>query len=156
MAPDKVMTNELVKLLRGGSAHAGLNDALKDLPANLRGQKIDRLPYTIWQLLEHIRIAQKDMLDFSSNENHVSPVWPDEYWPQEAAPADDDTWNHTISRIKKDLEEFIGLIRSGDIYKDFPHGDGQTLLREALQMADHNAYHIAEIIMMRRLFDAWK
>lgn len=151
----KILINELVKLLEGGGAHAGLDDALKGLPKELRGIKPEKLPYSIWQLVEHIRIAQWDMLEFSKHEKHQSPKWPDEYWVKETAPADDAAWDKAVKQINDDREEFIRLLKNGDIYQNIPHGDGQSILREALQIADHNAYHIAEIIVIRRLLGAW-
>jgi hypothetical protein len=152
----QLLINELLKLLQGGGAHATLKDALEGLPPELRGYKHEKLPYSIWQLVEHIRIAQWDMLEFSKDRSHQSPKWPDEYWPKETAPADDEAWNNTIRQIQNDLEAFIQLLNSGDIYQSIPHGDGQSILREALQIADHNAYHTAEIIVIRRLLGAWK
>jgi hypothetical protein len=152
----KILINELIKLLNGGSAHAGLDEALANLPAKLRGAKPDHLPYSIWQLVEHIRIGQWDMLKFSENEKHKSPKWPDEYWVKETDPKDEAEWERSIEQINNDREEFIELVKKGDLYKDIPHGDGQSILREALQIADHNAYHIAEIIVIRRLLGAWK
>jgi hypothetical protein len=152
----QLLINELIKLLNGGGAHATLKDALDGLPANLRGVKPNNLPYSIWQLAEHIRIAQWDMLEFSKDGNHQSPNWPDDYWPKKSSPADDAAWNKTIEQINTDRDEFIALLKSGDIYENIPHGDGQSILREALQIADHNAYHTAEIILLRRLLGAWK
>jgi hypothetical protein len=152
----QLLINELIKLLNGGGAHATLKDALDGLPANLQGVKPNNLPYSIWQLAEHIRIAQWDMLEFSKDGNHQSPNWPDDYWPKESSPADDAAWNKTIEQINNDRDEFIALLKSGDIYKSIPHGDGQSILREALQIADHTAYHTAEIILLRRLLGAWK
>ena len=152
----EILINELIKLLNGGNAHAGLEEALDDLPAKLRGAKPDKLPYSIWQLVEHIRIAQWDMLKFSQDEKHKSPKWPDEYWVKETAPKDEAEWEKSLKQINDDRKEFIKLLKSGDIYKAIPHGDGQSILLEALQIADHNAYHTAEIIVIRRLLDAWK
>jgi hypothetical protein len=151
-----VLTSELVKLLNGGSAHAGFEQALENLPAGLRGAKPDQLPYSIWQLVEHIRIAQWDMLKFSEDEKHHSPKWPDEYWVKQTAPKDDAAWEKSLKQINDDRQEFIKLLKSADIYKAIPHGSGQNILREALQIADHNAYHIAEIIVIRRSLGAWK
>lgn len=152
---DEVLIDELTRLLQGGSAHAGFKKAIAGLPANLRGAKAYNLPYTIWQLVEHIRIAQWDMLEFSKDGKHQSPKWPDEYWPKEAAPIDDEAWNRSVKQIEAELEEFVKLIKQADLYAPIPHGNGQTLLREALQVADHTAYHIAEIIVIRRLLGAW-
>ena len=151
----EILIDELEKLLYGGSAHAGLDRALNNLPANLRGIKPDKLPYSIWQLVEHIRIAQWDMLEFSKGEKHTSPKWPDDYWVNEAAPKDEDVWKNSLKQISDDRDEFIKLLRDGDIYEVFPYGVGQSILREALQIADHNAYHVAEIIVIRRLLGAW-
>jgi len=153
---DKTLIKELSKVLLGGNAHADLKDALKGLPEKLRGVKPDNLPYSIWQLLEHIRIAQWDMLQFSKDENHVSPKWPDEYWPKETAPKDDGAWDDAVEQINNDRDEFIELLEHSDIYQIIPGGQGQTILQEALQIADHTAYHVAEIIVIRRLLGAWK
>jgi hypothetical protein len=155
MDQHKILIDELINLLNGGNAHVGLHDALKDLPSELRGIKPDKLPYSIWQMVEHIRIAQWDMLEFSKSEKHNSPAWPEGYWVKETAPANDGEWNRSIKQINDDREEFIRLLKSEDIFKAIPHGDGQSILREALQIADHNAYHIAEIVMIRRLLGAW-
>ncbi len=152
----KELVNQLTKLLLGGSAHADLKKALDGLPANLRGAKPDKLPYSIWQLVEHIRIAQWDMLNFCLDPNHKSPKWPDEYWPKEAAPKDDAEWNESIEQINRDMDEFISYLEDADLYVKIPGGSGQTVLQEALQMADHTAYHTAEIIVIRRLLGAWK
>lgn len=152
---DQLIIDELVKLLQGGSAHAGFEKAVAGLPANLRGAKAHNLPYTIWQLVEHIRIAQWDMLEFSKDGSHKSPKWPDDYWPKETAPADDAAWEKSIKQIENELDEFVKLIKHADLYAPIPHGSGQTILREALQVADHTAYHIAEIIIIRRLLGAW-
>ncbi|WP_345950815.1 DinB family protein [Mucilaginibacter sp. PAMB04274] len=150
------LITELHKLMDGGTAHAGLDDALKDLPASQRGERPYGLPYSIWQLVEHIRIAQWDMLEFCKDGNHQSPKWPDEYWPKEAAPASEDDWDRSVTQIKTDLHELMELVGTEDLYKPIPHGSGQTLLREALQAADHTAYHTAEIIVLRRLLGSWK
>ncbi len=150
-----ILLSEVIKLLNGGSAHATLEDALDKLPRELRGKKLDGLPYSIWQLIEHIRIAQWDMLKFSKDEKHESPPWPAGYWPKENEPASDAEWEWSVKQIADDRDEFIRLLQSEDIYNVIPHGQGQSILREALQIADHNAYHIAEIIVLRRLMGAW-
>ncbi len=152
----QILITEIVKLLEGGSAHARLNDALDGLPANLRGERPHGLPYSIWQLVEHIRIAQWDMLEFCKDGNHQSPQWPDEYWPKETEPGSEEAWTGSVTQIKKDLGELVNMVQTGNLYEPIPHGTGQTLLREALQAADHTAYHIAEIIIIRRLLDAWR
>jgi hypothetical protein len=150
------LITELINLLQGGGAHVSLKDAVKGLPAAMRGVKTKDLPYSIWQLVEHIRIAQWDMLEFSKDGAHQSPKWPAEYWPKEAAPASDAAWRKSIKQIESDLEQFTSLMKKADIYAPIPHGTGQTILREALQIADHNAYHTAEIVVIRRLLGVWK
>lgn len=157
MADNKqTLISEAVKLLQGGSAHATLDDALQNLPAEQRGLKPYNLPYSIWQLVEHIRIAQWDMLEFSKDASHQSPKWPDEYWPKEAEPASESAWNESVQQIKTDLNSLMELVRTRDLYEPIPHGQGQNILREALQAADHTAYHVAEIIVLRRLLGSWK
>ena len=122
----------------------------------LRGAKPDHMPYSIWQLVEHIRIAQRDMCQFCRDAEHKSPKWPEEYWPTETAPRHENDWNGSLAQINSDLDEFIELMEHGDLYQKIPHGDGQTILREALQIADHNAYHIGEIVAIRRVLGDWK
>ncbi|MCD8740422.1 DinB family protein [Mucilaginibacter roseus] len=151
------LINELVNFLSGKGAHVSFAEAVEDLPADLRGKKPDNMPYSIWQLVEHIRIAQWDMLEFSRDASHQSPKWPDEYWPEEAEPESDDAWNQSLAQIENDLNEFISLLKNADnIYEPFAHGSGQNLLREALQIGDHTAYHTGEILAIRRMLGAWK
>jgi hypothetical protein len=147
---------ELEKLLRGGNAHIGLKDAAAGMSEDLLGQRPHELPYSIWQLVEHIRIAQADMLDFCKNTDYLPLKWPDDYWPKEPAPKNKEAFEASLEKYNTDLEEFIELIHHGDLYTPLSHGDGQTLLREALQIADHTAYHVAEIVVIRRLLHAWK
>ncbi|WP_255486973.1 DinB family protein [Mucilaginibacter sp. SP1R1] len=151
----EILIEELLHLLNGGNAHADLKKALDGLPVELRGAKPDKLPYSIWQLVEHIRIAQWDMPEFCKDGNHQSPKWPDNYWPKETSPVSSDAWDKSVKQINDDLNELIDLVKTGDLFTKIPHGDGQTLLREALQAADHTAYHVAEIIIIRRLQGAW-
>jgi DinB superfamily len=152
---DKILIPELLKLLKGGSAHASFKDAVDGLSSELRGVKPEMLPYSVWQLVEHIRIAQWDMVQFSKDAAHQSPEWPNDYWPKESAPKDEEEWNNSLRQIEIDINEFTRLLSEGDIYQPIPHGDGQSILREALQIADHNAYHTAEIIVIRRLLGTW-
>ena len=153
---EKIIIAELTKLLLGGTAHISLQDALKNLKPDIRGARADHMPYSIWQLVEHIRIAQWDMLQFCKDAEHKSPKWPDDYWPKESAPANESLWDGAISQINSDLDEFIELMEHSNLYQKLPHGDGQSILREALQIADHNAYHIGEIVALRRFFNDWK
>ncbi|ASZ13640.1 DinB family protein [Chitinophaga pendula] len=152
------IVDTLIQLLSKGNAHVTFEEAVNDLPAHLRGIQPEGLPYSIWQLVEHIRITQWDILEFSRDPAHVSPAWPDEYWPAETTPATKQDWEHSLEQIKKDRNAFIALIKdpSTDLYTPFPHGDGQHLLREAVLIADHTAYHTGQIILVRRLLKAWK
>ena len=154
----KQLREHLFELLKGGSAHAGYGDAVKDLPEKLRGVKPDGLPHSAWMLLEHLRIAQQDILQFSRNPKCKTPKWPDDYWPKTAAPPSNAAWNKSVQQFRKDLKTMQDLVANPktDLYARIPWGDGQTILREALLVADHNAYHIAQLIDVRRLLDAWK
>src|SRR6266705_1710251 len=143
--------------LRGGNAHVTFDDAVKELSAKLRGVKPGGAPHTAWQLVEHMRIAQWDILEFSRNSKHVSPQWPEGYWPATETPASDSAWKKSIASFKKDLEAMQKLVDDPktDLYAKIPHGSGQNILREALLIADHNAYHIGQLVLLRRLLGAW-
>ena len=149
---DKALREHLLNLLRARGAHIDFNDAMADWPAQLAGAKVANFPHTAWMLLEHMRIAQWDILEFSRNPKHKSPKWPDEYWPASESPATERDWTASIAAFKKDLRAFERLIsdRKSDLYEEFPWGDGQTLLREALLVADHNAYHLGQLVMLRK------
>jgi hypothetical protein len=153
------LRQQLIDLLRGGQAHATFDDAVKDLPANLRGVVPPKLPYSAWQLLEHLRISQRDILNFSAppTGGYHPMRWPQDYWPLSPEPPTADAWDRSIQVIHADLRTFIALIENpqSDLFKPFRWGDGQNLLREALLIADHNAYHIGELIVLRRLLGAW-
>jgi len=157
MSDDASLRKHLVELLRGGSAHADFDKAIGGLPVKLRGARVKDLPYTAWQLLEHMRIAQWDILEFSRNPKHVSPDWPSGYWPEGAAPASAAAWNKSVAAFRKDLAAMQALVRDPktDLFVRIPGGTGQTILREAMLVADHNAYHLGELIVLRRLLGAW-
>lgn len=154
------LRKQLKALLDGGQAHASFEDAVKDFPVAMRGVVPENLPYSAWQLLEHLRIAQKDILDFSAppTGGYQPMEWPKDYWPDEAEPPYPGSWDNTIAAIRNDLEKFQALIAnpSADLFKPFRWGQGQNLLREALLIADHAAYHLGEIVMLRRLLGIWK
>jgi hypothetical protein len=162
MADDKVQTkvlrDELVRLLSGEGAHADFEVAVRDLPSELRGAKPAGTPHSAWELLEHLRIAQWDMLEFSRSHKHESPDWPSGYWPAQPAPPDESAWDRSIAQFRSDREAMKELVSDpkSDLFARIAHGDGQTLLREALQMADHNAYHVGELIFLRRMLGAWR
>jgi hypothetical protein len=157
-ANDASLRKHLIDLLTGSNAHADFEAAVKNLPARLRGKTPKGAEHSPWQLLEHLRIAQWDILEFSRDAKHVSPKWPDDYWPKAAAPPDDKAWEKSVRAFRKDLKTFSSLIADPktDLDAKIPHGDGQTLLREALLIADHNAYHVGQLILTRRLLGAWK
>jgi hypothetical protein len=149
---------QVVKLLQGGQAHVTLDDIAKDFPTKLRGVKPDGASHTAWQLLEHMRIAQWDILEFSRSAKHVSPEWPKGYWPTTEKPPNDAAWNKSVLDIKKDGVAMQKLVEDPktDLYAKIPHGTGQNILREALLIADHNAYHLGQLIMVRQLLGGWK
>jgi hypothetical protein len=152
------LRDQVVSLLRGGNAHVTFDDAVKDLPAKSRGIKPEGAAHTAWELVEHMRIAQSDILEFSRDSKHASPDWPDGYWPKTQKPPSDAAWKKSIASIRKDREAMIDLVSDPktDLYEKIPHGTGQNLLREALLIADHNAYHLGELVLLQRLIGAWK
>jgi len=154
----KQLRKHLLEFLDGGGAHARFDDAVKDLPEKLRGVKPAQLPHSAWMLLEHLRIAQQDILEFSQNPKYKAPKWPDDYWPKTEAPPTATAWNKSIQQFRKDLKTMQDLVANAktDLYARIAWGDGQTILREALLVADHNAYHIAQLIDVRRLLGCWK
>ena len=155
---DAALREHLLYLLRGGGAHVGFDAAVRGLPAELRGSAPGGLPYSPWQLVEHMRLAQWDIVEFSRDPHHVSPEWPRGYWPAGASPSSEAAWRKSIAAFRRDLQVMQDLVmdRSTDLYARIPWGDGQTVLREALLVADHNAYHLGELIVVRRLLGAWR
>jgi hypothetical protein len=153
------LLKQLIALLDGGQAHATFEDAVRDFRAELRGVVPEGVPYSAWQLLEHLRIAQHDILNFSAppTGGYHGIKWPDAYWPKETVPPSKEAWDHSVAAIKEDLEKFKALISKPgtDLAKPFLWGTGQNLLREALLIADHAAYHIGELVLLRRLLGAW-
>jgi hypothetical protein len=156
-AQDKSVREHLVSLLSSGNAHIDFEKTIADLPADLRGRKPAALPYSPWQLLEHMRIAQWDIVEFSRNPKHVSPDFPSGYWPQTEGPPSPEAWEASLSGLRRDLKRMEKLVSDPktDLHARIPHGDGQTILREALLLADHNAYHLGQLLILRRLLGAW-
>jgi hypothetical protein len=155
----KPLRDQLIALLRGGQAHIGFDDAVANFPAELRGVVPENLPYSAWQVLDHLRIAQRDILEFSAppTGGYHPMQWPEAYWPKSPQPPTSHAWDQTIADIHADREKFEALILNpgADLYKPFRWGEGQNLLREALLIADHNAYHLGELVVIRRLLGVW-
>lgn len=158
MQPDIQLREQLLALLRGGNAHMNFDEAVADFPAEYRNTKPPYVSYTPWHILEHLRIAQCDILEFIRNPQHVSPPWPIGYWPDPEAKADGQTWEETLARFRADMQAIEDIVRdpATDLYAVIPHGDGQTILREILLVADHNAYHIGEFAVLRQVMQTWR
>lgn len=157
-AEDRALREQLVKFLRGGEAHADLKSVLDDFPVKARGVVPKGAEHSAWQQLEHIRIALHDLLDFSTNSHYEAMKWPDDYWPKEAAPKDSAAWDKSVRALKKDIADFEKLVGDpeSNLYATIPWGDGQTLLREVLLAGQHTSYHLGQIVLLRRMLDAWK
>ena len=145
------LRRHLVKMLAEPNAHLTFEKAIEYVPPQLRGTLVEGYGHTAWQILEHLRISQWDIMEFSRDAKHVSPKFPDGYWPGEAAPPDEKSWNDSVAQFRDDLKQMCDLIldESNDLFAKIPHGDGQTLLREALVLAKHNSYHIGQLAMLK-------
>ena len=157
MKEQKSLQKHLLELLRGGQAHIDFESAVKDWPVPLRGKKLKGAAHSPWEVLEHMRLAQWDILEFCRNPKHVSPDFPGGYWPRGDAPPDAGAWDRSADAFRADLRVMQELVAdaSSDLFAPIPHGQGQTLLREALLVADHNAYHLGQLVTVRRLLGAW-
>jgi hypothetical protein len=153
---DRSLREHLLYLLRGGGAHAKFDEVVDDFPFELVNARAAGVPYTPWQLLEHMRIAQWDIVEFSLRAAHVSPAWPDGYWPDKSGEAGRDDWRRSVEGFRADLRRMEALVEdeANDLHARIPHGEGQTLLREALLVADHNAYHLGALVTLRRALEA--
>lgn len=151
------LRKQLVENLKSSNAHADFAQAIRDFPAEFRGKRPKGSPHSAWELLEHVRIAQSDILEFSRSASHTSPSWPEGYWPAKPEPPDDKAWDRSVNSFCEELQALCALIadESNDLFARIPHGDGQTLLREALLAADHNAYHLGQFVLVRRLLGDW-
>jgi hypothetical protein len=158
MAESDALRQHLLDLLRGRNAHADFDTSVTDFPSRLRGVKPPGSPHTAWQLLEHMRIAQSDILEFSRSAKHKSPAWPEGYWPKGEAPPNAAAWNNSLRSFRADLKAMAKLVadKKTDLFAKIPHGSGQTILREALLIADHNSYHLGQMVLLRRLLGTWK
>ena len=157
MENDAALRQHLLELLKGGSAHANFQDAVRDFPAELRGKRPKGAAHSPWEELEHMRLAQWDILDFSRNAEYKALKWPDDYWPAKPEPPDEKAWDRSVHAFCQDLQTMCGLVadEATDLYARIPHGEGQTILREALLVADHNAYHLGQLVLLRRMLGAW-
>jgi len=155
MDRDQSLRDHLIYLLGGGGAHIPLLEAITGFPKDERGVLVAGAPYTAWQLLDHLRIAQWDILEFSRDAGHVSPKFPDGYWPETTAPPSERAWEESVEQVRSDLREMTELVAdpASDLHAKIPHGTGQTLLREALLVTDHNAYHLGQIVLLRRMLE---
>ena len=155
---DDSLLKHLIELLDGGHAHATFDATIKGIPAEARGVRPPGCPHSPWELLEHLRLAQNDILRFSRDPDYVSPAWPEGYWPSSPAPKNQAEWRASVKAFRDDLAAFKQLIedRQGELDKPLPWGTGQTLLREALLIADHNAYHLGQLLLVRRLQGNWR
>ena len=154
---DASLRQHVLELLKGGHAHAGFESAIKNLPADLRGRRPKGAEHSPWEVLEHMRIAQRDILEFSRNPKHKSPDWPAGYWPGSKTPPDEKAWDKSVRAFRRDLNAMCDLVadEKTDLFAKIPYGDGQTILREALLVGDHNAYHLGELVLLRRMLGAW-
>jgi len=149
----RALRDQVVALLRTGHAHLGFEDVVADWPAALRGARPPGQPFTPWRILEHIRISQWDIVEFTKSAKHVSPEWPSGYWPDTDAPGDDAVWDRSVAQVERDLRAMAKLVADPktDLFARIPHGTGQTILREALVLADHNSYHLGQLLLLKRL-----
>jgi len=150
---DKPLRDHLLYVLRGEAAHITFDDFVADFPVERCGEHLEGLPYTAWQVLEHMRIAQWDILEFSRDAKHVSPKWPDGYWPAQEQVGTSELWNETVAKFRDDAKQMQELVvdPATDLLTKIPHGAGQTIMREALLVADHNSYHLGVLLAMSRI-----
>lgn len=159
MTPDsaEAVRRHLHELLDDESAHRSFDAALDGFPPELYGAVDEGLPYSAWQLLEHVRIAQRDIIDFCTNPSYKQLEWPDDYWPDSAEPDSPMAWADSVANYRQDRRKLMELLDNEklDLLAEIPHGQGQTYLREFLLVADHTAYHTGQLITVRRLLGAW-
>jgi hypothetical protein len=154
---DSALRAQLASALGWDEAHAGFERVIGGIPPELRGRAPAGLPYSPWQLLEHLRLAQEDILDFCRNPDYRERDWPADYWPGSAEPPSADAWDGSLAGYRRDRDALAGLAQdpSADLYAAIPHGTGQTLLRELLLVIDHTAYHLGELVVVRRALGIW-
>jgi DinB superfamily len=157
MKPEKNLREYLRRVQTWHDAHADLKAVVKNLPVKLRGKRPVGAPHSPWELLEHMRLATRDILEFSRNPRHQSPDWPSGYWPKAPAPPNAGAWNKSAKALERDLKAMGKLVTNAktDLFAPLAHSSGQTILREALLLADHNAYHLGQLVLVRRLLGSW-
>lgn len=155
-ANDQSLRDHVLYVLRGEGAHITFEDFVADFPVARCGEHLEGLPYTAWQVLEHMRIAVWDILEFSRDAKHVSPKWPEGYWPPQDQVGNAELWQETVAKFRDDLKQMEQLVASPetDLLAKIPHGSGQTIMREALLVADHNSYHLGVLLAMSRMLTA--
>ena len=148
----------IAKALDWQEAHVGFEKVVEGMPPELRGHRPEGVPYSAWQLLEHMRRTQHDILEFCRNPNYVEPRWPDDYWPATDAPPSPAAWDESLAAFRREREalKVVATDATVDLFATIPHGSGQTYLRELLLIADHNAYHLGQLVAVRRLLGAWE
>lgn len=158
MTNESVLRDHLGRLLAWEDAHVGYDAAVAKVPQELRGTRPANLPYSAWELIEHLRITQEDILDFCRNPDYRERAWPDDYWPSSAKPPSDAAWDESIRRYRNDRQALQAMAADSklDLAARIPHGTGQTYLRELILVADHSAYHVGQLVMVRRLLGLWK
>ena len=157
MGSEKTLRSLLLEQLEGRNAHVGFNQAVQGLTFKQSGIRVEGIPHTIWELIEHIRIGQEDILEFCKNPDYNALDWPDDYWPERSKPESQEEFEKSVQAVQDGMAEMRELIRDPqtNLQHPFPHGDGQTLFREAMLIVDHNAYHIGQIVLIRRLLGSW-
>ncbi|HEY1800338.1 MAG TPA: DinB family protein [Terriglobales bacterium] len=155
---DKSLREHLSKLLESSEAHTDFETAFKKIPLEVQGKKPEGADHSAWELLEHMRIAQWDILEFMRNPKHRSPEFPKGYWPGKSHPPDEAAWGRTVKAFEADIKAMVEIVAnpSHDLFAKIPHGDGQTILREALLLADHNAYHLGQLVQLRKQLGVWE
>jgi DinB superfamily len=158
MKNDQSLRDKLTKHMRGGQAFAPMEEVLAGITIGEAGRSVAGLPYTLWGLIEHLRITLYDILEFSRDPAYQSPEWPEGYWPPQKSPADQAGLDKSIQALSAGVEAMVALVQdpARDLFEPFAHGQGQNLLREAMLVAEHNAYHLGQVVLLRRLLGTWK
>ena len=149
----KILRKQLVNAISGGESHITFDKVLSDFPHSMRGAKPAGAPHSAWELIEHMRIAQRDILDFVRDPQHASPAFPDGYWPDKQAPPSAEAWDACVRAFKEDRRELAHLLEKADLFTPLPHGSGQTLLREAILVANHNSYELGQVVFLKRMLE---